>query len=318
VFALAPVLAAEQGLLIVHKAGHAVGYYRLDGTHLESVPVGKHPHELAFSPDGRYAYVTDNGVMRVEHAGKGGNTVSIVDVKKRRKAGQIRLGGFWRPHGIAVDPVTGMVLVTTELPDQLLLIDPVKRAVVRKYDTQGKASHMVVLSRDRKTAYVCNAKSRTVAAIELASGQVRLIETGGRPETAVLSRDGKRLYVVNMDADNITVIDTAKETVIDRIPTGRGPVRIELTHDERQLVYSLIHSDKMEFIDLAARKVITEIDLGAEPVSLNLSPDGKLAYVSLESNDTICVISVMERKLLRKFKTPPGAGPDPVHYVELN
>jgi YVTN family beta-propeller protein len=319
-FALAPLVAGAEdlGLLIVHKGGDALGFYQLDGKLLTSVPLGKHPHELVFSADGRYAYITDNGVMRVENAGEGGNTVSIVDLKARKKTGEISLGEFRRPHGIALVPATGRLLVTTELPDQLLLVDPVKRTIIRKYETKGKASHMVVLGRDGKWAYVCNAKSQTVAAIELSSGQVRLIETGGRPETAVLSKDGSKLYVANLDADNITIIDTAKKAVIDRIPTGRGPVRLALTPDERQVVYSLMHANKAQFIDLAARKVIGEIELGGEPVSMSLSPDGTLAYVSLESDDTICVISVPERKLLRKFKTPPGAGPDPVHYVRLN
>lgn len=318
--ALEPLLAgaADQGLLIVHKAGSALGFYQLDGKHLASVPIGKHPHELVFSPDGRYAYITDNGVMRVEHPGPGGNTVSIVDLKTRQKAGEIPLGEFHRPHGIALDPATGRLLVTTELPDQLLLIDPVKRVILRKYETRGKASHMVVLGRDGKRAYVCNAKSQTVAVIELASGQVRLIETGGRPETAVLSRDGRRLYVANLDADNITVIDTAKQAVIDRLPTGRGPVRLELTPDERQVVYALMHANKVQFLDLAARKVTAEIELGGQPVSLSLSPDGRLAYAALEGDDIICVISVPERKLLRKFKTPAGAGPDPVHYAKVH
>jgi len=319
-FAFVSLLAGadDQGLLIVHKGSSALGFYQLDGKLLASVPIGKHPHELVFSADGRYAYITDNGVMRVEETDKGGNTVSIVDLKTRKKAGEISLGEFRRPHGIALDPATGRLLVTTELPDQLLLVDPVKRTIIRKYETKGRASHMVVLGRDGKWAYVCNAKSQTVAAIELASGQLLLIQTGGRPETAVLSRDGGRLYVANLDADNITVIDTAKKAVADRIPTGKGPVRLQLTPDERQLVYSLMNANKVQFMDLAARKVIGEIELGGQPVSMNLSPDGKLAYASLEGDDTICVISVPERKLLRKFKTPPGAGPDPVHYVRLN
>jgi len=311
--------AGDQGLLIVHKGSSALGFYQLDGKLLTAVPIGQHPHEIAFSTDGRYAYITDNGVMRVENEGQGGNTVSIVDLRARKNAGTVSLGEFRRPHGIALEPATGRLLVTTELPDQLLLVDPVKRVIVRKYETKGKASHMVVLSRDGKRAFVCNAKSETVAVIELASGQLRLIKVPGRPESAILSRDGSKLYVANIDADNITIIDTAKEAVIDRIPTGKGgPVRMALTPDERLLVYALMHSGGAEFIDLAARKVVAHFDIGGEPVSMGLSPDGRLAYVALESDDTICVIGVPERKLLRKFKTPPGAGPDPVRFVTLN
>jgi len=299
-------------LLIVHKAGSALGFYNLNGNHETSVPVGTHPHELVLSPDGRLAYITDNGAMRVEHSGRGGNTVSIVDLKARKKVGEISLGEFHRPHGIALDPASGLLAVTTELPDQLLLIDPVKQTVLRAYETLGRSSHMVALSTDGKWAYVCNARSETVAAIDLAGGGVELIRTGGRAETAVLSKDGARLYVANLEADNITVIDTEQKAVIDRIPTGKGPVRLALTPDERWIVYALIHGNGIEFVDLAARQVMARLDLDGSPVSLNLSPDGCLAYASLEDEDAVWVASVPERRLLRKFKTPPGAGPDPV------
>lgn len=307
----------EQGLLILHKGNSSLGFYQLDGTHLTSVPVGPHPHEFSFSLDHRYAYITNNGVMRVEHEGQGGNTVSIVDLKERKNVGTISLGEFRRPHGIATHPKTGQLLVTTELPDKLLLIDPAKRTIVREYETKGKASHMVVVDREGRWAYVFNAKSGTVAAIELDSGDLRLIETGGRPETGIFNRDQSKLYVANLDADNITIIDIATKEVIDRIPTGRGPVRLEFTPDESELVFSLIHGNKTQFIDLEAHEVVAEIELGGQPVSLSLSPDGKLAYASLEGDDTICVMSVPERKMLRKFRTPPGGGPDPVHYIAL-
>lgn len=303
-------------LLIVHKAGSALGFYDLEGKHETSVPVGTHPHELVLSADCRLAYVTDNGAMRVEHPGRGGHTVSIVDLKERRRTGEIDLGEFHRPHGIALDPATGRLAVTTELPDHLLLIDPVERKVLRTYETRGRSSHMVCVSPDGNQAYVCNARSESVAAIDLAAGGVELIHTGGRPETAVLSRDGTRLYVANLDADNITVIDTAKRAVVDRIPTGKGPVRLALTPDESQIVHALIHGNGIEFIDLAARRVTCRLDLDGSPVSLNLSPGGRLAYASLEEEDSVWVASVTGRRLLRKFQTQPGAGPDPVFHID--
>jgi len=81
---------------------------------------------------------------------------------------------------------------------------------------------MVVLIRDGKRAFVCNAKSETVAVIELASGQLRLIKVPGRPESAILSRDGSKLYVANIDADNITIIDTARRRLSTESPPARG------------------------------------------------------------------------------------------------
>ena len=41
---------------------------------------------MVYSADRRFLYITDNGIMRIEQAGKGGNTLSIVDVAKRQQS----------------------------------------------------------------------------------------------------------------------------------------------------------------------------------------------------------------------------------------
>lgn len=309
--------SASPTLLILLKGANALGFYTPEGKLLVTVPVGQHPHEMVLSKDGRRLFTTDNGTMRIEHAGSGGNTVSIVDVASRKKAGEISLGKFHRPHGIDLDASTGRLVVTTELPDQLLLLDPVKRTVVRAYETRGKTSHMVTLGPGAKWAYVSNSSSGNVAAIELSTGEVKLIPTGARPEGSVLSRDGKELYVTNREAAKIAVIDTAKNEVTGEIQTGKGPVRIAITPDGQTLIYAAMHDQRIEFANPRTRKVLGHVAVSGMPVSLTLAPDGKLAFASAEEADSVYVISVADRKLVREIKTAAGAGPDPVLQVGI-
>src|ERR1043166_9005276 len=127
ILVFAPLLFAQQSMLLVlQKGGSSLGYYSAMGEYLATVPVGPHPHEMVLSPDGRYLYCTDNGTMLIEQEGKGNNTISMVDVAARKRI-EISLGNFRRPHGIDLDDKTGNVLVTTELPDQLLIVDPRQR-----------------------------------------------------------------------------------------------------------------------------------------------------------------------------------------------
>lgn len=58
--------AEQQVLLVLLKGANALGYYTMDGQPVAKVAVGEHPHEMVLSTDGRYAYITDNGVMRIE------------------------------------------------------------------------------------------------------------------------------------------------------------------------------------------------------------------------------------------------------------
>jgi YVTN family beta-propeller protein len=316
---LAILLAASAGLMgqqavlaVLHKGGHSLGFYSPEGKLLSLAPVGKHPHEMILSPDGRLLYVTDNGTRRIEEVNPGGNTVSIVDVAARKKVGEISLGKYYRPHGLDLDAKTGRLAVSTENPDALLMVDLAKRAVVQVYDTKGKTSHMVRFGPGARFAFVSNSTSNDVAVVNLASGAVRNIPVGARPEGSVLSRDGRELYVCSREGHKIYVIDTAKQAVVGEIATGRGPVRIDLTPDGKRLVCALLHDEAIEIADPVARKVLGRVKVKGNLVSLSVSPDGQRAYASAEELDTVYVISIAERKVLRSFKTPAGSIPDPV------
>jgi YVTN family beta-propeller protein len=225
---------------------------------------------------------------------------------------EIALGDFRRPHGIDLHPGTGLLAVSTELPDRLLVIDSGSRRILKTYETGGKTSHMVKWGPGAKWAFVSNSSSANVSAIERESGAVTLIPVGTRPEGSALSPDARRLYVANRESASVTVIDTHKRQAVQVIRTGRGPVRIAVTPDGRQLVYALMHDQKVEFADAASGKVLGQASLAGRPVSLTLSPDGRVAFASAQDDDTVFVVSVPARKVLRTFRTAPGAGPDPV------
>jgi YVTN family beta-propeller protein len=210
-----------------------------------------------------------------------------------------------------------VLAVSTELPDQLVLVDVKTRRIVKTYDTKGKTSHMVAWGPGARWAYVCNSSSANVAAIERATGRVKLIPAGERPEGSVLSHDGRLLYVVNRESHGITIIDTAKHEAVGEIRTGKGPVRIALTPDGRTLVYALMHDRKVEFADAATRRVTGQVPLGGQPVSLGLSSDGKLAFASAQDDDTVYVVSVGEKKVIRQIRTAKAAAPDPALQIQL-
>src|SRR6266851_3795295 len=304
--------SAQVDLLVGEKVSHSVGFYRADGARIASIPVGKHPHELMLSPDGKYLYVSDNGMLWMTDPGEGGNTISIIDIGQRKRIGMIDLGKYRRPHGLDLDPRTGRLVVTVENPDGLLLVDPATRKIVRFYELKGGVPHMVRLSADGAWAYCSNTKTSTLAAIRLATGEIKQIEVGARPQGRVLSKDGTLLYVTNSDANSISIVDTGKQQAIGTIATGKGPGRIWLTPDEEQLVYNLQPGEAVGFADVRSKKQIATVALPGPPLSLNLSQDGTLGFAGVQSLDKICVVSIAERKVVRVFDTPKGAGPDAI------
>jgi YVTN family beta-propeller protein len=302
----------EADLAVVQKIAGSVGFYTWDGKRVGEVKVGTHPHEAVLSADKRLLYVTDNGILWMTYKGEGGNTISIVDVKARQKVGVIDLGANRRPHGIDLDPKTGRLVATTENPSGLVLVDPVARTVLRKYDVKGEAPHMVRLGPDSRIAYVSNTNTGTLAAVNLETGEATTIPTGARPQGTVFSRDQKSMYVTNSEANTISIVDVGKFQVTGSIQTGKWPCRLALTPDGKSLVYALQNSEAVGFADLAAQKEVKQVPLGGKLVSLTLSNDGRYAYSSAQEQDKIFVISLAEQKVVRVIETPKGSGPDPV------
>jgi YVTN family beta-propeller protein len=303
--------AQKPSLAVVEKIAGAVGFYTADGKRIAGVPVGKHPHEIVLSPDKRFLYVSDNGILWMTEAGEGGNTISVIDLAGMKKAGVIDLGRYRRPHGMDIHPQSGRLAVTTENPDGLLLVDLSTRKIIRNYDVKGGDPHMVLLDHAGKWAYVSNTATNALAAVNLESGEVTPIPTDARPQGAAFSRDGKRIYLTNSDGNSISIIDVDKKTRIGRIATGKGPGRVAVTPDGKMLVYNLQPGEGVGFADIAAQKEISTIPLGGRPLSLTMSADGALAYAGVQDQDKVFVISVPEKKIVRVIQTPKGSGPDP-------
>lgn len=299
----------------VEKVSGYVGFFDAGGKVLKEVAIGGHPHEMTFSPDGRYVYTTDNGVLWMTETGQGGNTVSIIDARNQTLAGTIDLGKYRRPHGIDVDPRTGNLLVTTELPSMLLMIDPRARKIVKEYDVKGKAPHLVKLDRDRVWAYTSNTDTGTVSAVNLQTGETRVIPVGERPQGMAFSPDGRLLYVTNLNSDSISIVDTQAKKHIGDIPTGKGPVRIMITPDGRTAVYALQVGEAVGFANTATRKEETQVKVTGPTVSLTFSPDRQFAFSAVQAQDKIFVIRLATREIAKVISTPPGAGPDP--YLPL-
>ena len=302
-------------LVVVEKGTGQVGFYSTGGKVLAEVPIGGHPHEMAVSADGRYGFTSDNGVMIMTEKTEGGNSVTMVDLRARKKVASIDLGANRRPHGIDFDPATGHVLVTTELPSALLIVDQEKRAVIDRYDIKGKAPHMVVLAPDHRTAWITCTDTGNVAAVDLVTRNVDLIPVGARPQGLVFSPDHSRLYVANSDGYSVTVIDAGTRKAVGEIALGgnhSGPVRVAVTKDGKTAIAALQLDHAIAFANTSTLKQEKLIPLPGSPVSMSLSGDGKLAYCSIQDMDTVYVVSVAKRKIVRTFKTPAGAKPDPV------
>src|SRR4029077_1539902 len=107
---------ASQGILVVANQREHTTLLVDPETHQElaKVVVGVNGHEVAVSPDSRFAYVPIYGNSGVGRPGTDGTTIDIIDLHARKLTATIDLGKPLRPHRAAFAP-DGLLYVTAEL-----------------------------------------------------------------------------------------------------------------------------------------------------------------------------------------------------------
>jgi YVTN family beta-propeller protein len=320
--ACAPLQGAT--LLVANKTDNTVDLLELDtGRSVATLPTGHGPHEVAVSPDGRTAIVSNYG-----HREKPGHTLTVVDVEGARVARTIDLDRDSRPHGMTwISKET--VAVTTEGSSHLLLVDPFTGQIVGRVATDQSISHMVAVTPDGKRAFVANIGAGSVTAIDLAgSRKLADIETGQGAEGIAVSPDGKRVWVANREADTLSVIDASTLKVVATVPCPGFPIRVAVTPDGKRVLVSCARSGEVVLFDATSRKQLVrrKLDLTAvptasrrlfgdrfadspAPVGLVVAPDGTRAWVAATQSDAVVVIdpaTLDVRDVLKAGREPDG------------
>ncbi|MFZ3215421.1 MAG: hypothetical protein WA192_05105, partial [Candidatus Acidiferrales bacterium] len=128
-----------------------------------------HGHEVAASPDGRLAYVPIYGSAGVGKPGIDGREMLVMDLAARKISGKVDFGRGVRPHCVIYDPVSGLLYVTTEITDDVTIVDPRTLKIVGTIPTGQAESHMLVISHDGKRGYTANVGPGTVSVLDVAA-----------------------------------------------------------------------------------------------------------------------------------------------------
>jgi YVTN family beta-propeller protein len=165
-----------------------------------AITVGSEPTQVAVSPDGQHAYVTDSGSANVDVINTATNTV----------AATIPVGTD--PDGIAISPGGGTAYVSDSGSNSVDVIDTATNKVTATVPVGSKPGG-IAITPDGGTAYVSDQGSATVTPIDTATDTAgTAITVGTDPQQIAITPDGGTAYVANMGSANVTPIDTATNT----------------------------------------------------------------------------------------------------------
>ena len=321
-------VSAQKGLVLLAPekgSNHVSVFDPLAGKLLYRLDVNAGPHEVRSSTDLQTVVVSNYGKE------KPGHSIGVIDVPGKKVVRTISTGRYGRPHDMAFLPGDTRVVVTTEEPGALLVVDLTEARVVETIATKQRRSHMVALSPDASRAYVTNVQSGSVSVIDLAKKRlIEIVPTGAGAEGVAYVSTTDEIWVTNRVADTVSVIDAKKLTVVATIPTPKFPIRAVFVPTQNLVLVSAAQSDTLYVLDVTTRSIRRTIAMpgmptkpvttrarlfgdsfskGAAPIGILITPDGRYAYVANSYADVISVLDLKSWKverLIEASREPDG------------
>ncbi|MDX1628645.1 MAG: YncE family protein, partial [Fulvivirga sp.] len=289
-----PEIAGE--LVVVNKGSSNVHIINLSHpAHRSIIQTGREPHEVAVSPDGMTAVITDYGGQNP------GNTLTVIDLESKKKLKSIELKGYRAPHGI--DYLNNdHVVVTCEADQAVLLINVVTGKIEKIMKTGQQMSHMVVTDgADR--VYVSSIGSGNLSVFDAKRGELlKHIETDSGAEGLDITPDGNEIWVANRAADNVTVIDAHALSEIETLSTGSFPIRVKITPDGSKVLISNARDGSITVFDAQSKQrlktIALDIDLskGLSPIGILPHPQAPYVFVANTTANEIIVVDLNKLK----------------------
>ena len=225
---------------------------------IATIPEGitaMHGHEAAASPDGRTAYVPIYGNVGVGHPGLNGHEMLVIDLPSRKITGHVDFGHGVRPHCVIYNQHDGLLYVTTELDQDVTLVDPNTLKIVGTIPTGQEQSHMLAISPDGTRGYTANVGPGTVSVLDIkARKTLAVIPVSSEVQRISVSTDGSMAFTSDQEQPRLAVIDTATNKVKAWVPlpgTGYGTAP---TKDGNSLLVAIPSRNLVAVVDLATLK----------------------------------------------------------------
>jgi len=298
----------KEFLLVVNKGDHTLSTVDPEkGRQLEVIPVGGiTAHEVAGSPDGRYAWVPIYGDSGVGMPGSDGRTVNVIDIASAKLVASIDLGEPSRPHCAVFGPNDRRLYVTCEVSNSIKIIDPTSRKIVDSLPTGAPESHMMVISSDGKRAYTSNVGVGTVSAIDIEQRKViKIIPVSEMAQRIAISNDDRWVFTSDQAEPDVAVIDTNLNSVSSRIPIEDYGFGLTPTGDGQYLLVAQPSAESVSVIDLQSKKVLQVVEVPPEPQEILVRE--RFAYVSCDQNKQVVVIDLSNWKLAKSIDVGGGA-----------
>jgi YVTN family beta-propeller protein len=271
------------------------------GQELRTQPVGKEPHHLYPTPDGKSLIVAN------------AQSDDLVFLDPVTGVEQRRVKDIPDPYHLGYSPDNAWFVVNSLRLDRVDLYRIVGETfkLAKRIPTGRMPSHMV-FSSDSKFAYVTLQGADEVIAIDLQTQQIAWkLAVGSTPAGLWVSPEGL-LFTGIMGKDFVDVIDPAKRQVVKQIKTGKGAHAFRGAGDGKHVYVSNREANTISVVNMQTLEKLHDLPAPGGPDCMELSADGKQLWVTSRWIKKVTVIDTQQRKVLAQY--PVGRSPHGLYF----
>jgi YVTN family beta-propeller protein len=241
------------------------------------------PVEAAFTPDGRYVYVSNYSMYGTGFGPEGSDTCT---------PSSATAAGDTDSYVYRIDTRTLSI-------DQVIEV-----GLVPKY---------LAVSPNGEWLVVSNWCSYDVSIVDIATArQVARIPVGAYPRGIAISPDSSVAYVAIMGGDDVVMISLSSLAETGSFYVGENPRQLVMSPDGAYLYVSLNGPGTAVKIDLATHHVVASTYTGQDERSMAIATDGQSLYVVNYLSDTVTKLRTSDMSILQTVTT--GVHPVGITY----
>lgn len=306
--ALALVLGASAGaradaviVLNSEEASYSV-LSRSMRTEIARMPLGREPHHLIATPDGKEVLVASTVT----------NELVVLDAKTGERRRVVR--DIVDPYQLGFSPDGQWFVTAAYRLDHVDIYRADGFKLAGRIFIDGMPSHLD-FDKDSRTVFVTLQQSGRVVALDLKTQMIKWsIEIGKAPAGIAMLPDNKRLLVALTGQDGLVVMNPADGAVTGRLQTGKGAHNFWPKGDGRHWFLSNRIEGTVSLIDTQDMTVVNTIRVAGGPDCMDITPDGKELWVTQRFLRRIAIVDMATLKVVGSI--PVGKSPHGVFILK--
>jgi YVTN family beta-propeller protein len=272
-------------------------------TEVARLPLGREPHHLIPTPDGKEVLVASTVT----------NELVALDTRTGQRTRVVR--NIIDPYQLGFSPDGKWFVTAAYRLDHIDIYryDGDFRLASRIF-IDGLPSHLD-FDKVSQTVFVTLQQSARVVAIDLPTQLIKWnAEVGKAPAGVVMLPDNKRLMVALTGEDSVVTLDPLNGSVIGRLRTGKGAHNFWPWGDGRHWFLSNRVEGTVSLIDTQTMTVVSSLRVPGGPDCMDITPDGRELWVTQRFLRRIAIVDLATMKVIGSI--PVGKSPHGVFILK--